>query len=308
MHSAPFWVSGWRSRVMMKGDFSHSSIDTPNKSPLSSAPVAQNLTEVHPLPTHGLDIEAINSALSGRVVGSQVLWYDSISSTMDEVRRLADEGRAEGLVVVAGEQTAGRGRFDRRWVSPAGSALLFSVLLKPESRQLPYVNMAATLAIADAVAAHVQTAPTIKWPNDVRIGGLKVSGILIETDSSVGKLRYALVGIGINVDLDVSRHPEIAQTATSVNSEAIAPVDSTALLLDVLTRMDDMYASVRADSSLTAEWASRLETLGKPVQVSWGHRVFSGVAREVDERGNLIVERDDGTTVTVAGGEVTLRV
>ncbi len=284
------------------------SIDTPDDSPLSSAPVAQSLTEVHHLATHGLDIEVINSTLAGRVVGSQVLWYDSISSTMDEARRLADEGRAEGLVVVAGEQTAGRGRFDRRWVSPVGSALLFSVLLKPESRHLPYVNMAATLAIADAVAVHVRTAPTIKWPNDVRIGGLKVSGILIETDSGVGKLRYAIVGIGINVDLDVSVHPEIAQTATSVNSEAKALVDSTALLLDVLTRMDDMYASVRTGSSLTDEWASRLETLGKPVQVSWGHRVFEGIAREVDERGNLIVESDDGTTVTVAGGEVTLRV
>ena len=258
--------------------------------------------------TQALDIDTISSALAGRVVGSKVLWYDNVASTMDEVRRLADEGRAEGLVVVAGEQTAGRGRFDRRWVSPAGSALLFSVLLRPESRHLPYVNMAATLAVADSVAAHVRTVPTIKWPNDVRIGGLKVSGILMETDSGVGKLRYALVGIGLNVDLDVSDHPEIAETATSVNSEAKKPVDRTMLLLDVLRRLDDMYASVRAGRSLTREWATRLETLGKPVQVSWGHKVFDGTAREVDEKGNLIVERADGTMVTVAGGEVSLRV
>ena len=256
---------------------------------------------------HGLDIDLVRAGLAGRVVGSRVLWLDSVTSTMDEARRQADEGRAEGLVVVAGEQTAGRGRFDRRWVSPAGSALLFSVLLRPESRQLPYVNMAATLAVADAVAAHVQTVPTIKWPNDVRIGGRKVSGILIETDSGVGKLRYALVGIGINVDLDVSDHPEIAETATSVNSEAAEPIDRATLLVDVLRRLDDMYASVREGNSLTHKWAPRLETLGKHVQVSWGHKVFEGFAREVDERGNLIVERDDGTMVTVAGGEVTLR-
>lgn len=258
--------------------------------------------------TQKLDIDTLDSALAGRVVGSRILWYDSITSTMDEARRLADEGRAEGLVVVAGEQTSGRGRFDRRWVSPAGSALLLTVLLRPKSIQLPYINMAATLAVADAVAAHVRTAPAIKWPNDVRIGGLKVSGILIETDSGVGKLRYALVGIGINVDLDVLDHPEIAQTATSVNSEGSAPVDHSTLLIDVLRRLDDMYASVKAGASLTDEWASRLETLGKPVQVSWGHKVFTGIAREVDERGNLIVDRDDGTRITVAGGEVTLRV
>jgi BirA family biotin operon repressor/biotin-[acetyl-CoA-carboxylase] ligase len=227
---------------------------------------------------------------------------------MDEARRLADEGRAEGLVVVAGEQTAGRGRFDRRWVSPAGSSLLFSVLLRPKSIHMPYVNMAATLAVADSVAEHVRTTPAIKWPNDVRIGGRKVSGILIETDSGVGKLRYAVLGIGINVDLDVSDHPEIAETATSVNSEASEPVDRATLLLDVLRRLDDMYASVRAGNSLTHEWAQRLETLGKHVQVSWGHKVFEGMALEVDERGNLIVERPDGKRITVAGGEVTLMV
>ena len=257
--------------------------------------------------THDLDIDMVRSALSGRVVGSRVLWLDSVTSTMDEARRLADEGRAEGLVVVAGEQTEGRGRFDRRWVSPASSSLLFSVLLRPKSSHLPYVNMAATLAVADAVAECVRTVPAIKWPNDVRIGGRKVSGILIETDSGVGRLRYALVGIGINVDLNVSDHPEIAETAASVNSEAPEPVDRTTLLLDVLRRLDDLYSSVRAGNSLTPEWAPRLETLGKRVQVSWGHRMFEGVAREVDERGNLVVERSDGTRVTVAGGEVTLR-
>lgn len=257
--------------------------------------------------TQALDVDLVSAALEGRVVGSGVFWYDKIVSTMDEAKRLADEGRAEGLVVVAGEQTAGRGRFDRRWVSPVGSALLFSVLLRPESSQLPYVNMAATLAVADSVAERVLTTPDIKWPNDVRIGGRKVSGILIETDSGIGRLRYALVGIGINVDLDVSDHPEIAETATSVNSEAPEPVDRATLLLDVLRRLDDMYASVRAGNSLTHEWAQRLETLGKHVQVSWGHRTFEGVARDVDERGNLVVERADGTRVTVAGGEVTLR-
>ena len=227
---------------------------------------------------------------------------------MDEARRLADDGHAEGLVVVAGEQTAGRGRFDRRCVSPLDTALLFSVLLRPESSQIPYVNMAATLAGADAVAAQVQTVPTIKWPNDVQIGGLKVSGILIEAGSGVGNLHYALVGIGINVDLEVSDYPEIAQMATSIATESAGPVDRTALLIDVLKRLDEMYASVRAGRSLSNEWANRIETLGKAVQVSWGHEVIEGVARDVDERGNLIVERPNGTRVTVAGGEVTLRV
>ncbi len=254
-----------------------------------------------------LDIESLRATLAGRLVGGDIAYFGALPSTMDEARRLADEGWPEGLVVVAEDQSSGRGRFDRRWVSSPGDSLSFSVLLRPSSDQLPHVNMAATLAVAKAVSGFIGHTPSIKWPNDVRIGERKVAGILIETDSGVGRLRYAVVGIGVNVNLDASEYPEIASTATSIGAESGGHVDGTQVLQAVLEHLDDMYAEVKQGRSLTDEWSQHLDTLGRSVEVRWGHRVFGGLAREVDGQGNLVIDRTDGTTVTVVGGEVTLQ-
>jgi BirA family biotin operon repressor/biotin-[acetyl-CoA-carboxylase] ligase len=255
-----------------------------------------------------LDIEAVRAALSGRVIGGRLLHHDVLSSTMDEARLLAGEGWSEGLVVVADEQTAGRGRFDRNWISPPGENLSFSVLLRPTAAELPFVNMAATLAVSKTVAKLVGRPTAIKWPNDVKIGGRKVSGILIETDVGIGKLRYAVLGIGINVNLDPAAHPEIAAIATSLGHELSRRVNRGEVLQSVLERLDEMYGMVKRGRSLTDEWSEQLETLGRSVAVRWGHRVIEGHASAVDERGHLLVVMPDGSTVTVAGGEVTLQV
>ena len=254
-----------------------------------------------------LDIESLRATLAGRRVGGDIVYFGILSSTMDEARRLAEEGWPEGLVVVAEEQTAGRGRFDRHWISSPGDSLSFSVLLRPSSEQLPHVNMAATLAVAKAVASLTGHTSSIKWPNDVRVGGRKVAGILIETDSGIGELRYAVVGIGVNVNLDASEYPEIASTATSIAAESGSHEDGTQVLRAILEHLDDMYGDVRRGRSLTEEWSEHLDTLGRNVEVRWGHRVFGGLAREVDGRGNLLIDRPDGTTMTVVGGEVTLQ-
>ena len=226
---------------------------------------------------------------------------------MDEARRLADEGRPEGTVVIAEEQTAGRGRFDRVWVSPPGDDLLFSVILRPQVEQLPYVNMAATLAVSGAIVTLTGLNPAIKWPNDVRIGGRKVCGTLIETSMEGERVRYAVVGMGLNVNFDPSRHPDIVGTATSLSIETGKRLDRTRVLADVLRRLDDLYAAVKEGRSLTEEWAARLETLGKDVRVRWRDQVYEGLAREVDEQGNLVIANADGSTVTVVAGEVTLQ-
>ena len=168
--------------------------------------------------------------------------------------------------------------------------------------------MAATLAVSKTVAGLIGRPTTIKWPNDVKIDGRKVSGILIETDVGKRKLRYAILGIGINVNLDPAAHPEIASIATSLSSEMHRHVDRGEVLQSVLEHLDDMYGSVKRGMSLTDEWSAQLETLGRTVAVRWGHRVFEGRARAVDERGNLVVAMPDGTTVTGAGGEVSLQV
>ena len=255
-----------------------------------------------------LDIDGLRRALSGRVVGCQLYYHTLLVSTMDEARRLAGRGELEGAVVFAEEQTAGRGRFDRAWVSPPGLNLSFSVLFRPDKEKLPYINMAAALAVCDAASELAGLATTIKWPNDVRADGKKLSGILVETDVVGNEIDHAVVGIGVNVNLDAGRYPEIASTATSLMAECGREFDRSSALRLVLEYLDGYYARIKSGTSLTTEWASKLDTLGKVVQVRWRDHVIEGNAETVDDQGNLILRQPDGSTVNVVAGEVTLQV
>ena len=224
---------------------------------------------------------------------------------MDETRSLAERGEPEGTVVVVEEQTAGRGRFNRAWVSPRGQNVSFSVLLRPTAAQLPFMNMAAALAVSRAVAEVAGLRPSIKWPNDVRVDGRKISGILIESAMDAGDVAHAVAGIGVNVNFDPSLYPEIASTATSILRETGRKADRTAVLRAVLESFDDLYRRVKSGRSLTAEWAAEMDTLGRTVQVRWQDRVLEGRAESVDDQGNLILAQPDGSTITVSAGEVT---
>ena len=258
-----------------------------------------------PTPTTDLDIPALERALAHRTIGHRIHHYDLIGSTMDESRRLASDGAAEGTVVIAEEQTAGRGRFNRAWVSPRGENLSFSVILTPLASQLPYMNMAATLAVARTVEDCAGLKPTIKWPNDVRVGGLKISGILIETAIESEDAVCAIIGVGVNVNFDPSLYDEIANISTSLYRETGQRRNRTPVLQTLLEHFDDAYAAVRAGKSLTAEWSAMLDTLGRTVTLRSQHEVIEGVAESVDEQGNLLVRQPDGSLHTATAGEVT---
>ena len=255
-----------------------------------------------------INVARIQTALSNSVVGHRIHYHRVLGSTMDTARDLAHDGEREGAVVIAEEQNKGRGRFNRVWVSPPGLNLYFTVLLRPEPGQLPYMNMAAALAVFDTVAQVPGLKPTVKWPNDVRVGGRKLSGILVETEFEGDSLSHALVGIGVNVNLDVSEHPEIADTATSLRSEAGREFDRSDVLQSVLKNLDAWYARVTAGESLTKDWASTLETLGKQVELRWREQVLTGLAESVDDQGNLTLLQPGGERVTVVAGEVTSQV
>ena len=261
-----------------------------------------------PLDPTDLDINALRRALAGRAIGDRALYYRSLDSTMDEAGRLAAQGEPQGTVVVAEEQTAGRGRFQREWVSPPGENLSFSVILRPTPAQLPYLNMAATLAVSDAVSSFTGRTATVKWPNDVRVGGRKISGILIETSMDTSEVAHTVVGVGLNVNLDPSAYPEIADTATSLLRETGRRMDRRRVLTLLLEKFDDLFGKVSSGRSLTADWSAQLDTLGRTVQVRWGERVLEGRAESVDEQGNLVLLQPDGTTIKATAGEVTLQV
>ena len=255
-----------------------------------------------------LDTDLVQTALSDSVVGHRIHYRPLVSSTMDAARELARDGANEGTVVVAEEQTKGRGRFNRVWVSPPGLNLYFTVILRPEPEQLPHMNMAAALAVFDTVSQMTGLRPAVKWPNDVRIDGKKLSGILIETEFAGDRLVGALAGIGVNVNLDVAEHPEIADIAASLRSATGREFDRAEVLRSTLENLGSWYERVRAGHSLTANWEAALDTLGKRVELRWRDHIIEGLAESVDEQGNLRVLQNDGERVTVVAGEVTSQV
>lgn len=253
-----------------------------------------------------LNLDALESALNTRTLGRRLVYLTSTTSTMDVARREAEADAPEGTVVIAEEQTAGRGRFGRAWASPAGKNLYLTVLLRPPIDRLRLLSMAAPLAVAQAVQATTGLEPSIKWPNDVLLDGRKLSGALIENELSGGAVRYALIGIGVNVNFDVASTPEIAAIATSVQAALGRPISREQLLAALLNQLEALYESDR--EAIYAAWRARLDTLGREITVSLSGEHFTGVAENVDEQGNLLLRLPDGSLLTFEAGEVTLRV
>ena len=248
----------------------------------------------------------LRTGLYTAVIGRSVRYYQSTGSTMDDAAEWARDGADEGAVVVAETQTASRGRLGRRWISDEGN-LYFSVLFRPEPDALPLLSPLAGVAVARSIRQVAGLHPSIKWPNDVMIEGRKVAGILAESALSGSQIQHAVVGIGVNVALDVSADPEIAATATSLNHAAEAEIDRPELLRRILQHMDALYLDLRRGRSPIAEWRRWLDTLGQRVTVSHHDSNQTGMAEDIDDHGNLLLRTDDGTLLTLTAGDITLR-
>ena len=250
--------------------------------------------------------QMLRSGLYTAVIGRNVRFYQSTGSTMDDVAEWARAGAGEGAVVVAETQTASRGRMGRRWISDEGN-LYFSVLFRPGPDALPLLSPLAGVAVARAIRQVAGVYPTIKWPNDVMIDSRKVAGILAESALSGTVIRHAVVGIGVNVALDVSADPEIAATATSLNHASDSDVDRAELLRRILQHMDALYLDLRRGRSPIAEWRRWLDTLGQRVTVTHHGATDTGLAEDIDEHGNLLLRADTGELLTLTAGDITLR-
>ena len=255
---------------------------------------------------------AVRDGLYTHVVARRILYYPVLSSTMDEAARLAADGAEEGAVLVAERQSSGRGRQGRSWVSEPGN-LLFSVLFRPSMAQLPFISMIGGVAAARAVRKTAGLQPKIKWPNDLMLDGRKAAGILAESAIAGDAVCYAVLGIGINVSLDVREsdeisalHPELVEGATSVNEAAGMEIDRESLLRQLLLELDDLYIHLGRHESPLPEWRGLLETIGRRVKATYGHETYDGLAEDVDETGNLLLRLDDGRLITLTAGDVTL--
>jgi len=254
-----------------------------------------------------LNTALVRKDLRAAFIGRRLVSLPSATSTQDVARAEAEAGVPEGTVFLAEEQTAGRGRLGRSWASPSGANLYLTLVMRPTVERLRSLSIVAPLATAQAVEETTGLVPSIKWPNDVLVGGRKLAGILIETELSGASVSYSLVGIGLNVNLDVDRVPEIAGVATSLKRELGCEVSRETVLAQLLNRFEVLYLEAAQGAAVHQAWRSRLETLGRRVRVTFGQQVEEGLAEDVDAEGSLILRRRDGSRVTIAAGEVTLR-
>jgi BirA family biotin operon repressor/biotin-[acetyl-CoA-carboxylase] ligase len=239
----------------------------------------------------------------------KILRFDSLPSTNTEAARQAQEGAAEGLCVVAREQTAGRGRLQRRWLSPAGAGLYFSIVLRPrvDASLWSLMPLLAALAVHDALVESCAVETDIKWPNDILFGERKLCGILAETvDTESG--RAVVTGIGINLSV-AALPPELQEVATSVEViTGIAPDAEAVLqaLLRVLARRYETFQTDAGSGEIICEWSARSSySYGKRVRVGNGTETCEGVTRGLEPDGALRVETDLGEIKVVRAGDVT---
>ena len=244
-----------------------------------------------------------------RVVGRDIRVFQETSSTNDVMERLARDGVSEGVVVFAESQSKGRGRLGRKWISPAGQGLWFSVLLRPQlaPASVTQLTIGAATAVARAIRAQTGLLPEIKWPNDVLVDGRKVVGILTELAAELDRVRYVIIGIG--VDVNVREFPaELASLATSLAAAADRPFVRAEIAAAILEELDADYVRITRGefAALAEEWEQQCITLGRRVRIHIGDRVVSGRAESLDSDGALLLRTEHGHLERIIGGDVTL--
>ena len=241
--------------------------------------------------------------------GKTVHFARETDSTNLWIKRLAKEGASEGTLALAEFQSAGRGRLGRSWEVPEGTSVMMSILLRPkfEPQYAPTLTLVMGMAVAKAVK-NLGFDVSIKWPNDVVVSHKKICGILTEMGVRDGKIDYAVIGVGINVN--IKEFPEeMADKATSLYLESGKEFDRSQIPGLVMEAFEEYYEKFAATcdlSGLKEEYESILANYNQPVRVL-AKEPYEGVARGITDGGELLVEKTDGTIVAVGAGEVSVR-
>ncbi len=235
-----------------------------------------------------------------------ILKYDSIDSTNTEAINQAKRGADQGLCVVAREQTAGRGRLGRTWVSGKDAGLYFSLILRPtlEPQMLPLITLMTAVAVHHSIEKAFLIECDVKWVNDIHVNGKKICGILAETIETEKGLAV-IVGIGINLKSS-NFPPELAEIVTSIEAET-GKITNIEFFLPVLTSFLEKYCDLlyRDAEKIRAEWSARSSyAFGKKVRVKVENETISGTTRGIEKNGALRLELETGEVRIIHTGEV----
>lgn len=253
----------------------------------------------------------LKSRIHNRWAGKEIYFFEETGSTNIDAKRLGEEGAPHGTVVVADKQNAGRGRRGRTWESPAGKDIYFTILLRPEfpPDRVAGLTLVMALSVVQAIEEECGVEAGIKWPNDVVVNGKKVCGILTELTIETDYIQHVVTGVGINVNLEAVPE-EIKETATSLLLESGRKTARAELLRKVLKKFEGNYESYAESldmQSMAADYNAHLENRDRQVRVLDPKGEWEGIARGINDSGELLVENATGETVEVYAGEVSIR-
>lgn len=258
------------------------------------------------VPDKLLPAEILHNLKTRRLRGP-VYHLEEAASTNDLAKALGARGAPEGTLVAAEAQSAGRGRLGRDWLSPPGLGLYVSLVLRPTlpPTELPQITLTTAVAVVRALQRAAGASPGIKWPNDLILGGKKLGGILTEMETESDRIRYLVVGLGLNLN-NPDFPPELAETATSLFRERGRSCKRVPVLQSWLEEFEGLYERFLAGKfpEILAEWREHSVTLGRQVTVTQGTRQVTGLAREVAPDGALILETASGEVLRVSSGEI----
>jgi len=253
----------------------------------------------------------IKSRLCTKWAGHEVHCYEKIDSTNNAAKNAAEQGSVHGALFIAEQQSAGKGRRGRSWVSPTGTGIWMTILLKPELEPsyASMLTLVAALSISEAIEEATGLVAKIKWPNDIVVNGKKVCGILTEMNAEIECIHYVVIGLGTNVNIE-EFPKEIQETATSLMIEAGKHIDRVPVICAFLSCFETNYETFIKQknlSDLLENYNKRLVNCGREVRILDSNGGYIGIARGIDKNGGLIVEKEKGETVTITSGEVSVR-
>ncbi len=258
-----------------------------------------------------LAASAVRAHLGTRWLGGQLHCVSVTDSTNSDVAVLGRQGAEEGTVVIADAQRAGRGRLGRSWVSVPGLNLYLSILLRPAiiPAEAPQLSLVAGVAVAAALEG-LGVKPRIKWPNDLLLEGRKVAGVLTEIEAEADRVRFVVVGIGVNLNSRLEHFPlELHDKATSVGLVTGRPIERAKFAAELLAEMERCYDGYRATgfAPIAAAWNRRAALTGRQIRVSGASGETAGVCAGIDGDGALLLDdQESGARQRILAGDVTV--
>ena len=247
----------------------------------------------------------VTQGLNTQVLGKKVYYFDGLSSTMDAAIESGLAGAPEGTVILAEQQTKGRGRLGRHWLSPKYKGIYLSLILRPKilPAQASILTLLVAVSICEAIKEAIGLEAKIKWPNDIIINHKKLGGILTELIAETDKINFVVIGIGLNVNNDKKN---LIATATSLKEQKKENINRISLLQEILRKIEANYFLLQKQRSahVLEKWREFNLTLGRRVKVYAQKEHVEGEAIDIDSDGGLLVRKDSGIVAKVTAGDV----